>query len=792
MPEVFYRKKFSYYLGEQRAIDDIVLEFVPIPSPTPTPNYCMSGLTDFTLWFYTDCCGTYVSGTTMGLSICYDNRFAKDGIAGPYGPCSTNCITPTPTPTPSITPSVTPTQTQTETPTSTPTNTPTTTITSTNTGTPTVTPTQTQTETPTNTPTTTPTNTNTPTITPTPTNLPLFYSEPQVQDCNAEILDYSAFTVTHNTITYTNLVDSGVNPEVGVFCGVGPDTMGTTGTTYRYDFNIINSDYELCDSYLGFFCDRVDIVLTNYLGETSPNYFDWDTTVYYYLNNVLVSNSPSSVTFVAEPIFISPSCSGSPSFTIYFYSSDRLYVKRKVTPTPTPTVTQTQTPTNTVTPSITPTTTTTSTPTTTPTNTPTPTVTPTVTPTNPICDTLNVAWDGAPDMSGFSGTYIQVNNGGPAYLNYNLTGGTIFNITCSTLSGVSYTAWVHTTGYGLIIYRQASNDWAITNQFGAKTCGIGQNSAIFSDSWSGGFTYNGQQYPPSATGDFGAATITYPDCPGYVTPTPTTTKTPTPTPTTTPAFDADAAAYLSAVLLTGGTLSPTISAATNTLFTELKSNSLYNDIDVLYLMVGETAASTALNALRTKSQFDITWSNVANLTFNTSGVTNNSNGYGNTNYNPSVEASATNTSWGIYHTAGNMGGETYSFGAASTAGGVRLNNHYFVGGNNMTVYGYSNSYVSMIATASAEGSWIGTFNSSNLKNLARNGVSSTAVSAIGTVALVNLKYYLFTLNLNNAPYNPFTGRIQSFFITKYLTPAQVTTFDTIINTFHTSLGRNFY
>jgi hypothetical protein len=604
------------------------------------------------------------------LSICYDNRFAKDGIAGSYGPCSTSCATPTPTPTPSITPSVTPTITPTTTTTSTPTNTPTTTITATptNTGTPTVTPTNTQTETPTNTPTTTPTNTPTASVTATPTNT----GTPTVTPTNTQ------------TSTPTN-------------------TPTVTPTT----------------------------------------------------------------TLTATPT-------------------------QTVTPTVTPTNTQTSTPTNTPTSSVTATPTQTATPTTTPTNTPTNTNTPSITPTNPICDTLDVTWGGPSAMSGYGGTYIQLNSGGPVYLNYNTTGGTFFNITCSTLSGVSYTAWVQTTGYGLIIYSQLNNQWFITNQFGAKTCGIGQNSVVSSDSWSGGFTYNGQQYPPSATGDFGAATISYPDCPGYVTPTPTTTKTPTPTPTTTPSFDADAAAYLSAVLLTGGTLSPTISAATNTLFTQLKSNSLYNDIDVLYLMVGQTAASTALNAKRTKSQFDITWSNVANLTFNTSGVTNNSNGYGNTNYNPSVEASATNTSWGIYHTAGNMGGETYSFGAISTSGGVRVINHYFVGGNNMTVYGYTNSFVSMIATASAQGSWIGTFNSSNLKNLARNGVSSTAVSAIGTVALPTVTNYLFTANLNNSAYNPFTGRIQSFFITKYLTPAQVTTFDTIINTFQTSLGRNFY
>jgi hypothetical protein len=139
-----------------------------------------------------------------------------------------------------------------------------------------------------------------------------------------------------------------------------------------------------------------------------------------------------------------------------------------------------------------------------------------------------------------------------------------------------------------------------------------------------------------------------------------------------------------------------------------------------------------------------------------------------------------------------MGGETYSFGAISTAGGVKVINHYFIAGNNMTIYGYTNSFVGMITPTTAQGSWIGTFSSSNLKNIAKNGVSSTATAAVGTVALPTVKHYLFTANLNNAPYNPFTGRIQSFFITKYLTPAQVTTFDTIINTFQTSLGRNFY
>jgi hypothetical protein len=118
MSKIFYRKKFSDYLGEQRAIDDIVQFYQPdggvTPTPTPVP------------------------------------------------------VTPTPTP------SITPTRTLTPTPTSTPTNTPSVTPTSTLTPTPSITPTNTNTPTTTTTPTVTPTNTSspTPTNTQTPTNTP--------------------------------------------------------------------------------------------------------------------------------------------------------------------------------------------------------------------------------------------------------------------------------------------------------------------------------------------------------------------------------------------------------------------------------------------------------------------------------------------------------------------------------------------------------------------------------------------------------------------------------------------
>ena len=103
MSKVFYRKQFSDYLGEQRAIDDIIAQFIPDGGITPTPTPV------------------------------------------PVTPTPTPSITPTNTitPTPTNTPSLTPTNTNTPTPSITPS------ITPTNTGSPTPTPTLTKTPTPT-------------------------------------------------------------------------------------------------------------------------------------------------------------------------------------------------------------------------------------------------------------------------------------------------------------------------------------------------------------------------------------------------------------------------------------------------------------------------------------------------------------------------------------------------------------------------------------------------------------------------------------------------------------------
>jgi len=291
-----------------------------------------------------------------------------------------------------------------------------------------------------------------------------------------------------------------------------------------------------------------------------------------------------------------------------------------------------------------------------------------------------------------------------------------------------------------------------------------------------------------------------------LTATPTLSNTPTLTPTTTSApFDTDAAIYLADVISAGGIVDDTMSAATNTLFTDLKSNGLYSKLDILYLMLGGTSASTALNGIRTNNEYDITWVNEGSLTFNNLGVTGGGSGYGNMNYIPSSNLLATDVSYGIYHTAGNFGaanGEQFTWGSFN--GTYLISNYYNSGTLQYSIYGWNttwNTTAQPIGLQGAGGSWIGGFDNGGVKHLYHNISSdvstltgTTSGIASGSAQLSTQPFYLFTLNINGSPYSPnfFNGRIQSFFVGNYLTESEVNIIDGLINDFHTTLGRNLY
>jgi len=97
----------------------------PTQTPSTTPIVCGLGTTTGS-YYYTDCCGNLVQGTSVGVTVAFDYRKSYNGVTKLFTPVSITCPTPTPTPTKTSTPTPTIPLTSTPTPTLTPspTNTP--------------------------------------------------------------------------------------------------------------------------------------------------------------------------------------------------------------------------------------------------------------------------------------------------------------------------------------------------------------------------------------------------------------------------------------------------------------------------------------------------------------------------------------------------------------------------------------------------------------------------------------------------------------------------------------------
>ena len=273
--------------------------------------------------------------------------------------------------------------------------------------------------------------------------------------------------------------------------------------------------------------------------------------------------------------------------------------------------------------------------------------------------------------------------------------------------------------------------------------------------------------------------------------TPTNTGTPTPTPSSTlPASGTSQAnAYLSAVITNGGTgLTPTISAATRTLFTSLVSNGLYSKMLAMYPLIGGVANSAKLNAVNLGT-YDITWN--GGMSFNFTGATSNgTNGFGDTGIIFSALTSYfTNGSFGVYCNTAFPGTTTCPMGAGPSAvsramlfgagGGFLLD-----WGSDPNPGGYGRTAISSTPT----GLYICSSSGTSINRVLVNGSTSYSNSVGIVKSTPPNNMYLFKREDGYV----YPGTETFAFVASALTLAEMTTLSTIINTYQTSLGRNRY
>ena len=287
--------------------------------------------------------------------------------------------------------------------------------------------------------------------------------------------------------------------------------------------------------------------------------------------------------------------------------------------------------------------------------------------------------------------------------------------------------------------------------------------------------------------------------------TPTNTSSPTATPTPSPTRPAsgttEAEAYLTSVVNAGGSVNSAQSAATITLFTSIVSNSLWDKLYAFYPTLGGTAASHVFDGR--SGSYNLTFN--GGWTHSSSGMQpNGTNGYAETNFNPSTTIGTNNTSsLGIYvNLQGTVGDRIYDMGAATSDS--LLTNLWNIaakrtsGAGNTTLFDcgtYDPSALGRVSTtsqASASGMTIGSARSATDRTLYRNGGNIATQTNSRTMSYPN-RTILIGAQKNEAPILYYNSNQYAFaFMGAGLTNTDIVNLSSIINTYQTSLGRNTY
>lgn len=283
--------------------------------------------------------------------------------------------------------------------------------------------------------------------------------------------------------------------------------------------------------------------------------------------------------------------------------------------------------------------------------------------------------------------------------------------------------------------------------------------------------------------------------------TPTTTSSPTPSPSAPASGTTEALLYLNRVVVSGGTVDATASAATITLFTSIVSAGLWDKIYVMYPVLGGVSASHSINARSSVGLSDIVFN--GGWTHGISGMTaNGTNGWGRTLQRPDLVFGTGGSHLSISVNAQGAGDRIYDMGAnlsdaaltqqinisAKRSSGTG-NNSLFDAGN----YNGGNGRVQTTTATTANGITIGSARAATDRILYRNGFTMATQTANEALIYTANDIYIGAQNAGGVGPQYYSDNRYSFAtIGSGLTNTEIVNLTNIINTYQTSLGRNIY
>jgi hypothetical protein len=252
----------------------------------------------------------------------------------------------------------------------------------------------------------------------------------------------------------------------------------------------------------------------------------------------------------------------------------------------------------------------------------------------------------------------------------------------------------------------------------------------------------------------------------------------------------EAKAYLSAVVAAGGTgVTSSVSAATITLFTSLVSNGLYNKMKAFYPVLGGISASNRING-NLNTSFNLTFNGAFTHSYSGfNGTTSTS--YAATNYIPSTQHPGGNMYMGCFANTIPSLNDRYIMAVYEASGTKTVGWGYGIA----NIDGYFTQYGGgLTLSPSSQIGFTHLGGDASTRYISHNlsGVTTNLSAARNGSGLPTLQIYISNLNFNGAPYGTQTGRVCFAYMGDYLTNAETTTLSSIINTFQTSLGRNYF
>jgi hypothetical protein len=251
-------------------------------------------------------------------------------------------------------------------------------------------------------------------------------------------------------------------------------------------------------------------------------------------------------------------------------------------------------------------------------------------------------------------------------------------------------------------------------------------------------------------------------------------------------FDIDANKFLNAANIND----IRIKKAINKLVINLKAANIWTKMKAIYPMVGGTATAHKFNLKNpadTDAAFRLTFA--GGITHSSTGITGNgTNGYANTQFNPSVSSTLNNTHISFYSRTNNDT-TAIDVGNSNGSGGQWLMALRFTGVG--TISDQYNSTTGRITTAQSDsrGLFIGTRTTSAIHKAFKNGIQIGSTNTGASGSFQNLNITLLAQNQNNIPLSYSTRECAFASIGDGLTDAEALALYNATQTFNTTLGR---